>query len=211
MSEVNPMCCKPVTVPVPTTLTNKYESRVKSCGPETAAPKLMVLPLESIVTGPPTRVNPPVNVKPSYPLRIFPSAPPVVTNPVKVEPTLPAPKWVRVTSSAKLTVPVAVIPERACTVLPKVTAPEPWRISAAPVPSPFGVIAPTAPVKVLIPVPELIVRSLLPSSVSPKITFELTVVMVVLTPTTTGLLKVMTPVAVLVSKPLSKILPEVAV
>jgi hypothetical protein len=182
---------------------------VRFCGPDTAAPKLIVLPFESTLTGPPTKASPPLNARPSKPLMVLPLAPPVVTSPLNTEPVSPL---VSVTSLANVTGPAAVMPDLARTVSLNVDAPVPCRTKAAPVPLPRGVTVPMAPVNVFVPEPVLTVRFLLPSTVLANVTLELVVVTVELAPTITGLLNAIVPAAVLVTLPLSvMLLPAVAV
>ena len=149
--DVKPISARPVTVPAPPA----SAFSVRFSAPVTGPPKLKVLPLETTLTGPPTSVKPPFKAMPSKPLMVLPALPPVVTRPVNVEPVLPL---VKVTLPSKVTGPVALMPERACTVPSNVVAPEPCSTSAAPVPEPSGATFPTAPPKVVVPVPEFTVR-----------------------------------------------------
>jgi hypothetical protein len=122
----------------------------------TGPPRAIVLPLDTTLTAPPVSARPPPNVSPSNPLMALPPAPPLVTRPEKLDPVSPLPS---VTLLLKVAAPPVVMPERVCKVLANVVAPAPRRMSEAPVPSPRADTAPTAPLKVALPVPELTVRS----------------------------------------------------
>src|SRR5262249_13010309 len=98
------------------------------------------------------------------------------------------------------------IPERACKVLSNVVAPEPPRLIAVPVPEPSGAMPPTAPPKVVGPLPAFTVRLLLPSTVLAKLTAELLLETVDAAPTVSGLLNAIAPAAVLVTLPPSVML-----
>src|SRR6185312_6360413 len=140
---------------------------------------------------------------------VLPLDPPAVTNPLNVDPVSPL---ASVTLPSNATGPVALIPERACTVESNVVAPVPLKVSAAPVPLPSAAMPPTASPKVVGPLPELTARFLFPSTVDANTIGELVLETVAAAPTDTGLLKVMAPAAVLATLPSRvMLLPEVAV
>ena len=110
---------------------------------------------------------------------------------------------------SNVTGPAAVIPAAVTNVLTKVVAPLEFKVNAAPLPLPNEVILPTAPLKVVVAVPALIVKFWPPSTVLLKINVPLFVVNVVLAPNTTSLLYVCGPF-VIILPPLRKVVSPTA-